>query len=67
MIEVRRFDDYQEKLKKAHVVLDADERREIILHEAQQKTFALGLALIEDEGLLREVVGLVEWPGRAYR
>ncbi len=61
-IEVRRFDDYQERLKKAHVVLDADERREIIVHEAQQKTFALGLELIEDEGLLREVVGLVEWP-----
>lgn len=61
-IEVRHFADYQEKLKKAHVVLDADERREIILHEAQQKVFALGLELIEDEGLLREVTGLAEWP-----
>ena len=61
-IEVRRFDDYQDKLKKAHVVLDAEERREIILHEAQQKVFALGLELMEDEGLLEEVSGLVEWP-----
>jgi len=62
VIEVRRFDDYQEKLKNAHVVIDPDERREIILHEAQQKVFALGLELIEDEGLLREVTGLAEWP-----
>lgn len=61
-IEVRRFDDYQASLKKAHVVLDPDERREIILHEAQQKVFALGLELIDDEGLLREVTGLAEWP-----
>jgi glycyl-tRNA synthetase beta chain len=62
VIEVRRFDDYQEKLKNAHVIIDPDERREIILHEAQQKVFALGLELIEDEGLLREVSGLAEWP-----
>jgi glycyl-tRNA synthetase beta chain len=61
-VEVRRFDDYQESLMKAHVVLDPDERREIILHEAQQKVFALGLELIDDEGLLREVTGLAEWP-----
>jgi glycyl-tRNA synthetase beta chain len=61
-IEVRRFDDYQDKLKNAHVVLDAEERRDIILHEAQQKVFALGLELIEDEGLLQEVMGLAEWP-----
>lgn len=61
-IEVRRFDDYREKLKKAYVVLDPDERREIILHEAQQKAFALGLELMSDEGLLNEVTGLTEWP-----
>ena len=61
-IEVKRFDDYLAKLKAAHVILDAPERREIILHEAQQKAFALGLELIEDEGLANEVMGLAEWP-----
>ena len=61
-IEVRRFDDYQDKLKNAHVVLDGEERRDIIFHEAQQKVFALGLELIEDGGLLQEVTGLAEWP-----
>jgi len=61
-IEVRRFEDYEEKLRKAHVILDAAERKEIILHEVKQKAFALGLELIEDEGLLNEVAGLAEWP-----
>ena len=44
------------------MILDAGERREIILHEAKQKAFALGLELIEDEGLANEVMGLAEWP-----
>jgi glycyl-tRNA synthetase beta chain len=61
-IAVRHFEDYEKKLSDAHVVLDAAERREIILHDAKQKAFALGLELIEDEGLLDEVAGLAEWP-----
>ena len=61
-ISVKRFEDYEKQLRKAHVVVDAEERREIILHEATQQAFALGLELIEDAGLLNEVAGLVEWP-----
>ena len=61
-ISVRRFDEYVDRLKSAHVIVDAAERREIILHEAKQKSFALGLELVEDEGLLNEVAGLAEWP-----
>jgi glycyl-tRNA synthetase beta chain len=61
-IQVRRFEDYEKKLRDAHVILDAAERKEIILHEVKQKAFALGLELVEDEGLLDEVAGLVEWP-----
>jgi glycyl-tRNA synthetase beta chain len=61
-IEVRRFDDYEERLRKAHVILNASNRKEIILHEMKQQAFALGLELIEDEGLLNEVAGLAEWP-----
>jgi glycyl-tRNA synthetase beta chain len=59
---VRRFADYTDKLYKAKVVLDADRRRQIILTEAKQLAFAQGLELIEDDGLLNEVAGLVEWP-----
>ncbi|MBA8901562.1 glycine--tRNA ligase subunit beta [Phyllobacterium sp. P30BS-XVII] len=61
-ITVRRFDDYVAKLEKAKVVLDADRRKEIILADAQNIAFASGLELVEDEGLLEEVSGLVEWP-----
>ncbi|MGH7485988.1 MAG: glycine--tRNA ligase subunit beta, partial [bacterium] len=61
-IEVRRFEDYEKKLRAAHVILDGAERRETILHEARQKAFALGLELIDDEGLANEVMGLAEWP-----
>ena len=61
-IPVRRFDDYVAALAKAKVVLDRDRRKQIILADAQSLAFAHGLELIEDEGLLDEVAGLVEWP-----
>jgi glycyl-tRNA synthetase beta chain len=60
--EVRRFDDYVEKLKRAHVILDAAERKSVILHEAKQLAHAQNLELIADETLADEVAGLVEWP-----
>jgi glycyl-tRNA synthetase beta chain len=61
-IHVRRFDDYVAALAKAKVVLDRDRRKAIILADAQSLALAHGLELIEDEGLLDEVAGLVEWP-----
>src|SRR5262252_6393430 len=59
---VRRLADYAAKLDKAKVVLDSDRRRGIIQTEAKQLAFAQGLELVEDEGLLAETAGLVEWP-----
>ncbi|MCB5175287.1 glycine--tRNA ligase subunit beta [Microvirga lenta] len=59
---VKRFDDYAPALERAKVVLDADRRKDIILHDARDLAFAQGLELVEDEGLLEEVAGLVEWP-----
>jgi glycyl-tRNA synthetase beta chain len=61
-IEIRRFDDYAAALKKAFVVLEADERAAIIFEGVKQAAFVHGLELIPDEGLLAEVSGLVEWP-----
>lgn len=61
-ITVRRFDDYVSSLEKAKVMLDADRRKDVILHDARDLAFANGLDLVEDEGLLEEVSGLVEWP-----
>ncbi|WP_249693329.1 glycine--tRNA ligase subunit beta [Stappia sp. WLB 29] len=60
--EVRRLEDYADKLEKAKVVLDADRRKDIIVNDARNRAMALGLELVEDEGLLEEVAGLVEWP-----
>src|SRR5271163_4587607 len=61
-INVRRFDDYESKLKAAKVVLDPQARKDIILADAKQLAFAQGFELVEDPALLDEVAGLVEWP-----
>jgi glycyl-tRNA synthetase beta chain len=61
-IEVRRFEDYQAKLQAAKVVLDPQARKEIILAEAKTLAQAQNLELVEDQMLLDEVAGLVEWP-----
>jgi glycyl-tRNA synthetase beta chain len=59
---VSSFEDYETKLKRARVMLRAEERAETIWSEASSQAFAQGLALVEDRGLLDEVSGLVEWP-----
>lgn len=61
-ISVRRFEDYEAKLLAAKVVLDPERRKDIILTDARQLTFAQGFELVEDPALLDEVAGLVEWP-----
>ncbi|MBL8905094.1 MAG: glycine--tRNA ligase subunit beta [Rhizobiales bacterium] len=58
----RRFADYAQKLYEAKVIVDSDARAETIRAEARNLAFAQGLELIEDEGLLKETAGLVEWP-----
>jgi glycyl-tRNA synthetase beta chain len=60
--QVKRFEDYVAKLEKARVVLDPARRKAMILADAKNAVFARGLELVEDEGLLDEVAGLVEWP-----
>ena len=61
-IKVTGFEDYEAKLKKAFVILRADERAETIWHDATNQACASGLEVVEDKGLLAEVSGLVEWP-----
>ena len=61
-IKVTSFEDYEAKLKKAHVVLDAQERADHIWADATSMAFAQGLEVVTDKGLLAEVAGLVEWP-----
>jgi len=62
VIHARHFDDYAAKLERAKVVLDPTRRKEIILTDARHLAFAQGFELVEDQALLDEVAGLVEWP-----
>jgi glycyl-tRNA synthetase beta chain len=61
-IEVRRFEDYEAKLLDAKVVLDPERRKDAILEDAKELAFAQNFELVEDQALLDEVAGLVEWP-----
>lgn len=55
-------EDYKAKLKAAKVILDPAERRAAILSQAETLAANAGLVLKQDEALLDEVTGLVEWP-----
>ena len=59
---VRRFDDYVAKLESAKVVLDLQRRKDIILADAKTLASAQNYELVEDQVLIDEVAGLVEWP-----
>lgn len=61
-IHARSFEAYAESLKKAKVILDAEERKEMIAGDAATLCKAQGLELVDDAGLLNEVSGLAEWP-----
>jgi glycyl-tRNA synthetase beta chain len=60
--KVRHFDDYVSRLERAKVVLDPVRRMDMIRADAKNLAFAQGYELVEDEDLLAEVAGLVEWP-----
>jgi glycyl-tRNA synthetase beta chain len=61
-ITVSGFDDYAAALKKEHVILDPEERAQMIWQDATNIAFASGLDVVADTGLLAEVSRLVEWP-----
>ncbi|MFD3191333.1 glycine--tRNA ligase subunit beta [Sedimentitalea sp. HM32M-2] len=61
-ITVNNYEDYEAKLKRSKVILNAAERAEHIWADAANLAFAAGLEVVEDKGLLAEVAGLVEWP-----
>lgn len=61
-IRVKDFDSYQDALARNSVILDAEERKTVIMDAARTLCFARNFELVEDEGLLDEVAGLAEWP-----
>jgi glycyl-tRNA synthetase beta chain len=61
-IEVTSFSDYEAKLKSAFVLINRDDRKTAIIEKSKTLCAQNELILIEDDELLEEVVGLVEWP-----
>lgn len=62
-IELSAADDYVAALRdKAYVMADQTQRREAIAEQVATQARALGGEALVDDGLLREVSALVEWP-----
>jgi glycyl-tRNA synthetase beta chain len=61
--KVESLADYREKLTgEGYVMIDRADRQARVLDQAKAVCANAGLELVEDEGLLDEVTGLVEWP-----
>ena len=60
--EVASFEQYRDRLREAFVVLDAGERLELLRSQIRGLADGAGLSVVEDEALLEENAGLVEWP-----
>ncbi|HCF25038.1 MAG TPA: glycine--tRNA ligase subunit beta, partial [Novosphingobium sp.] len=61
-IGIDGVDDYADKLRAAHVIVDHAQRQDLIRAEAAKAAADAGLTLVEDEGLVIENAGLTEWP-----
>jgi len=61
-ITIGSADDYAEKLRACHVIVDHEERAVIIREGATKAAADAGLKLVGDEGLVIENAGLTEWP-----
>ncbi len=57
-----RFAEYREKLFRACVILDQEERRDSIRRQVEALATREGLKVRDDPALLDEITGLVEWP-----
>ena len=59
---VKGFEDYQTKLRNAFVIVESEERRQLIAQKTKALARKQGLCSLGDKRLLNENVGLVEWP-----
>jgi glycyl-tRNA synthetase beta chain len=60
-ITIGSTQDYAEKLRACHVIVDHEERERIVREGAQKVATDAGLQIVEDEGLVVENAGLTEW------
>lgn len=61
-ITIGNAGDYAVKLRAGHVIVDHEDRQQIIRDGAAKVASESGLKLVEDEGLVIENAGLTEWP-----
>lgn len=61
-ITIKQPSNYISALEKSHVMVDAQARQSLVLEGLKQSAKDNNITLIEDDGLLQEVTGLVEWP-----
>ncbi len=61
-ITIGNAEDYAVKLRAAHVIVDHEERQDLIRSGAAKVASEAALKLVEDEGLVVENAGLTEWP-----
>jgi glycyl-tRNA synthetase beta chain len=61
-LAIRDYNNYHQLLYENKVIIEAQQRRQIITEQITKKIEPLGLNFKNDEKLLSEVVGLVEWP-----
>lgn len=60
--EVSSFKEYEKELRNRFVILDSNERKEIITEQINNLANSYDLKVIKDDYLLEEVAGLVEYP-----
>ena len=61
-VVIDKISDYEENLKENYVVLRAKDRRDIIVKGLNSLASQVGGEYMKDEGLLDEVVNIVEYP-----
>ena len=61
-IQISAPDQYEDTLRKAHVIASYEERQAEISKQVSAQAEAIGASAVIDADLLDEVTGLVEWP-----
>lgn len=65
-VEIKNAKSYKETMKKSFVIVDQDERRQMIIEGLKKVSEKLNGILWENKGLLEEINYLVEYPTALY-
>lgn len=62
LVAITHANDYEKELEAAHVIVDYEKRKELILSQINVEAQKIGGVALHDEDLLEEVTSIVEWP-----